>query len=78
MDVPIQFRARVEVGVDGREEPGGDPGRADVVDEMIEEECRQHLVCVERERRQVEERRDRLDEGGEEGRRCEEWVQHVG
>lgn len=74
--VPVQLRARRQRGVGGGEEPPREEGREVGVDAVVEEEGGEDLVRVQRERGQAEEVGDGLREGGEEGGRGEEGVEH--
>ena len=78
MDVPVDFGAGVQLGVDGWEEAGGDVRGDGDVDELVEGECDEDFVDVKGERREAECGGDGAGEGGEEGGRREEWVEHGG
>lgn len=76
MRIPIDLGTLGQVTVGAREEPGRDAGREENVEEVVEAECRDDFMGVEREGAEGEEGGDRLCCAEEDGWRVEERVVH--
>lgn len=76
MRIPIDLGALRQAWIGVREEPGGDPGREEGIEKVVEAECGDDFMDVEGEGAEGEEGGDGLRCAEEKGGGAEEWVAH--